>query len=166
MQLARLKSSAGGSSVTQKHKTHDAGRSCVGVQQTLLPGFRVSRRRVILAFAVRKLEVEPLDGPVAHNWPLVLRCWEHDKTATFRLRHNSGVTPEVGNTTLPQLKANSSGEIRRWSVVALEASSRSAPFLKSPVKMTAPSCMLKSRMSSNNTMHTDLRLAHPFLMRP
>ena len=150
--------------MTQKHKTHDAGRSCVGVQQTLLPGFRVSRRRVTLAFAVRKLDVEPLDGPVAHNWPLVLRCWEHDQTATFGPRPKSAVAPEVGHTTLAQLKESSSGEIRRWSVVALEASSRSAPFLKSLVRMTAPSCMLRSRMSSNNAMQTDLRLAHSFLM--
>ena len=89
------KSSAGGSRATQKHKTHDAGRSCFGVQQTLLPGFRVCRRRVPPAFAAGKLEVEPLlvmpglvrglqpncrrddvDGPV-------LRFWEHNKTATF-----------------------------------------------------------------------------------
>ena len=64
----------------------------------------------------------------------------------------------------PQLKAASSEEIRHWSVVALEASSRSAPLLKSPVRMTAPSSMHKSRMSSNNAMQKDLRLAHSLLM--
>ena len=64
VRLAQVKSGAGGSRVPQKHKTHDAGRSCVGVQLTLLPGCRVCRRRVPPAFAARKLDVEPwLDMP-------------------------------------------------------------------------------------------------------
>ena len=72
--------------MTQKHKTYDAGLSCVGAQEALLPGFRVFRRRVPPAFAALKLEVEltlampslvcglqpngrkdDVDGPVAHN---------------------------------------------------------------------------------------------------
>ena len=44
----RLKSSADGSRATQKHKTHDAGRSLVGVQQTLLAAFRVCRSTSLL----------------------------------------------------------------------------------------------------------------------
>ena len=52
---------------------------------------------------------------------------------------------------MAQLKAASSGEIR-------------APLFKSPVRMTAKSSMHRSRMSSNNAMHTDLRLAHSLLM--
>ena len=84
----KKKSSARGSGATWKHKANDAGRSFVGVQQTLLRGFRVGRRRVPPAFTSRKLEVEPLlvvpslvlglqpngrkddvDGPVAHDQP-------------------------------------------------------------------------------------------------
>ena len=66
---------------------------------------------------------------------------------------HSGVTPEVGHGMLAWLKAASSGEIRRWSAGALEASSRSAPLLKSLVRMTAPSFMQRSRMSRNSAMN-------------
>ena len=49
---AQVETSAGGSRQPQKHKTHDASSSC-GVQLTLLPRFRVSRRRVPPACAVK-----------------------------------------------------------------------------------------------------------------
>ena len=100
---------------------------------------------------------DDVDGPVAHNQPLVLRCWEHDKTATFgphaavRISTAAQQWHDSRNWPQAQLKANSNGEIR-------------APLFKSPVRMTAKSSMHRSRMSSNNAMHTDLRLAHSLLM--
>ena len=46
--------------MTQKHKTHDAGRLHVGVQHNLLSRLRVCRGYVSSALAPRKLEVDPL----------------------------------------------------------------------------------------------------------
>ena len=75
------------------------------------PGLRVCWRRVPTWLASRTLEVEPVfempglvggpqpdarrdhvDGPVAHYQPLVLRFWEHDKTATFGQRATMELT--------------------------------------------------------------------------
>ena len=72
--------------LSQKHKMHDAGRPCDGVQLTLLATLGVGKRHVPPAFSARKLEVEPLvvvpslvrglqpngrrvdvDGPMTHN---------------------------------------------------------------------------------------------------
>ena len=85
----RLKSSADGSRATQKHKTHDASRSFVGVQQTLLAAFRVCRSTSLLRVCPENLRwshvvpslvrgLQPnrrkddVDGPMAQNEPLVL----------------------------------------------------------------------------------------------
>ena len=107
---ARVKSSAGGSRATQKHKTHDACRSCFGVQRTLLAGFRACWTRIPPAFTSRKLEVGPslvvaslvrglqpngrrddVDGPVAHGQTLFfLRFREHDEIATFKATSSFG----------------------------------------------------------------------------
>ena len=88
-----------------------------------------------------------------------------DSGSTTKPQHSGHmqpcVTPEVGHGTLAQLKAASSGEIRCWSVGPFVAASRS---LKSLVRMTAPSFMHRSRMSSNNAIQTDRHLANSFLM--
>ena len=69
---------------------------------------------------------DDVDGPVAHNQPLVLRCWEHDKTATFgphaAVRLSAAGQQWRNSRSWPQaqLKAASCGEIR-------------APLFKSPV---------------------------------
>ena len=130
-----------------------------------------SARRVPPALASRTLEVEALlvvpslvrglqadrrrddvNGLVAHNQPLVFAI-SGDETATFGLQWcTTGSRP--GDTGVAE-----DGEIRRWSVGALEAGSRSATLLKSPLRMTAPSIMQMSRMSNNKGMRTDLRLA-------
>ena len=61
------------------------------------------------------------------------------------------------------LKAASSGEILR-SPKSPDGVSCSTALLKSPVRMTAPSFVHKSRMSNRSAMHTDLRLAHSLFM--
>ena len=94
----------------------------------------------------RELEVEPLfvvlslvrglqpnrrkddvDGPMAHNEPLVLGLDNMTNPQQLDLMQpwgsspgpHNGVTPEVGLGTLAWLKAPSGGEIRRWSVGTL-----------------------------------------------
>ena len=152
-------------------QAQDAGRSFVDVQQTLLAGFRVCRRRVPPAFTSRELEGEPLlvapslvrglqpngrrdnvDGPVANDQPLVLRFQEHDETATFGPHAAVGLSagaPQWRNTSSrprnigafgwqPQVERSSVGPWDRFS-----AASRSAPLLKSPVRMTAISTELR-----------------------
>ena len=118
MRRQRLKSSADGSRATQKHKTHDAGRSLVGVQQANTSGGISSLpEHVLPACTSRKLEVEPLfvvpslvrglqpngrkddvDGPVAHNEPLVLGL---DKPAAVEAHAAVGLSagnPQWRNT--------------------------------------------------------------------
>ena len=87
MRRHRLKSRADGSRATQKHKTHDAGRSFVGAQQANTSGGISSLpENVPPACTSRDLEVDPLlivpslvgglqpnrrkddvDGPMAHK---------------------------------------------------------------------------------------------------
>ena len=115
----------------QRHKTYDARRSLVGVEHNLPPGLRVYGRRVPPPFASLVFEVEPLlempglircpqptvrrddvDGPVAHNQPLALRFWEHDKTGASGPRAVMELT--AGG---PQWRDAGSGP---WDVVVAE----------------------------------------------
>ena len=75
---------------------------------------------------------------------------------------HSRVTPKVGHGMLAWLKAASSGEVLRSP--SPDGVSRSTAILTSPVMVTAPSFMHRSRMSNMSAMHTDLRLAHSLSM--
>ena len=177
--------------VTQKHKTHDAGRSLVGVQHNLLSRRRVCRRDVPPALAPRKLEVKQLlivPGLVRHlqanrRGDDVNGTMAHEKPLTLRLGKVNEPTA-IGPCTTAELTARTpqrcDAESRPWDVGVAEGSLKrgNSPLIQRPVRycftlsasvknhssrITAPSFVHRSRMSSESAMQTDLRLAHSLL---
>ena len=166
-----------------------AGRSLVGVQHVFFDATWSRRGIVTSSLAARTFEVEPMftvpgfvSGPqpdicgddigrtMPQDEPLRLRLGKNHEAAEIRppmaVEFAAGTPQRSDTRSRPRnagVNADSSGEIRR-SLVSPDGVSLSTALLKSPLRMTAPSFMHRSRMSNRCAVHTDLRLAHSLFM--
>ena len=136
--------------------------------------FEVERLLVVpgLVFGPKPdVRLNDVDGAMARNQPLTLRVGEHDKATTVgptvAVRHCTGAAQWRHAVCRPWDAGVIEGRFnRRGTALSIEVSSgssRSTALSKSPVSTTALSSEQRSRMSSNNAMHTD-RLFGAFII--